>query len=129
MVNYKNELAEIFKLLISNNPYSYRDIDLSTLERDWSYFFTKNKIPAERLLDIYYEVVEYKAETSNTFGIITNVDMLHGWNRLQAKAEGLQAKKCEICGNNFSQPAGLIISFEQARKKNFLVKCKNKHRS
>jgi hypothetical protein len=128
MTNYKRELAEVFKALIANNPYHYQSTDLSVLERDWSHFFNKNNIPAERLLDIYYEVIEQKANSNNTFGIVTNVDMLNGWNSLQTKVKGMNsAEKCEVCGKYANEKAGFFTSYDASRKKDFLVKCQRQH--
>lgn len=128
MLNYKKEVAEIFRLLIANNPHLYKDTDLDAILKDWSYFFNKNNIPAEQLINIYYEVVEQKALANNTFGIITNVDMLNGWNRLQAKVKGMNSsEKCEVCGKYANEKAGYFTSFEVSRKKNFLIKCNKQH--
>ena len=113
--------------MIANSPHFYRDINLAVLEKDWTRFFSDAELPPNRLEDVYYEVIKHKAETNNTFGIITNVDMLNGWLRIKARNQGMSEEICKLCGKKLSEKGGLYKEYSPRLSKDTLLKCNQNH--
>lgn len=121
--NYVNELKKIFSSLAINAPYIYSNIDFAHLRDDWIRFFTKNGLPANRLFECYEEVINFKAETNNVFGAVSQLDMLAAWKRVRSKEVSLNSQiKCELCGGT-----GKYIVFSFSEGKDVEVVCTRQH--